>query len=422
MKKRLFILLILLALAGGEGVARSEGDPVVTIAPASSYKVRKILLAPLELPSYVGQLAFWPLGLAGRWIEKSHAVERTIDLLSNEDRTFWVYPVVEGGAGAGLGSGLGFHHSNFVHRGYSLDGRYAIFSDLSQKGDIGFVHPEAFTLGGRDGRYRISVAFDRSNHVDFFGIGNASLQALHSKFSLDAIQGGVEFDLPLVHHLHLNPHMSFLSQNTRGTGEADSTEVLFPATTLPGFGRWLTYLDAGFTLSHDTRDVRGQTQRGGVQSFAFRRMQGLGTDDFDYNQYEIEIRHYIPLWAPRRVLILRNAWEWKQATGGLVPFHQFNTLDVHSPLRGFDRGRFRDRGSVIFNAEYRYPIWDIIDGTVFFDTGRVFGDPGDFAFKDFKYSAGGGVQFVTKNFFLFRFQAASGGEGVNLVFDVSTPL
>ena len=77
---------------------------------------------------------------------------------------------------------------------------------------------------------------------------------------------------------------------------------------------------------------------------------------------------------------------------------------------------------MIVNAEYRYPVWDLIDGTIFFETGRVFDDPGDFSFDDFKYSAGGGIQFFVRSFLLFRVQAAYGGEGLNVVFTAKQAL
>ena len=88
-------------------------------------------------------------------------------------------------------------------------------------------------------------------------------------------------------------------------------------------------------------------------------------------------------------------------------------------MRGFDWGRFRDNASVVFNVEYRYPVWDYIDGQLFFDTGRVFNGPEDFSFKNFKFSGGAGFSFRTKDYFLLRFQAAYGGEGLKILFKTS---
>ena len=91
-------------------------------------------------------------------------------------------------------------------------------------------------------------------------------------------------------------------------------------------------------------------------------------------------------------------------------------LDVNSPLRGFSTGRFRDTSSVLFNVEYRYPIWDNIDGTVFFDNGKVFNGIKDFSFSDWRYSVGGGIRFFYGDTVFMRLQAGYGGEGVVVIF------
>ena len=69
--------------------------------------------------------------------------------------------------------------------------------------------------------------------------------------------------------------------------------------------------------------------------------------------------------------------------------------------------------------EYRFPVWDYLDGQFFFDTGRVFSTITDFSFKHFNYSGGAGLRFRTRDFFLMRLQIAYGGEGVALLFKTS---
>lgn len=84
---------------------RVEADPEVEIRVPRSHTVSKVLLFPLELPRYVIKYATYPLAATGRFIERKHVVERTIDFLSNEERTLFVYPIIEIGAGSGIGGG-----------------------------------------------------------------------------------------------------------------------------------------------------------------------------------------------------------------------------------------------------------------------------------------------------------------------------
>lgn len=394
------------------------GDPQVRMEPPRSYRARRIFLFPLEIPRYVFRIATWPLAATGRFIERNHVVERTIDLLSNDERTFWVYPIVEIGAGSGVGVGLGLKHSDLFHKGYHFSLFDVAFTDLDQRAGFSFSDPEAFEIAGRPFFYGIKAGYTRESDEDFFGFGNGSARADFSEFGFDDLNGGFSVGYFLLDRFKIEFETLVRAGTSRSSnGTVPPTiEATFPVGTLAGFDRWITYLDLGINLVHDTRDATAMPERGGLRSFSFHRFQGIGQKGFDYNEYRLDLRQFIRLWGPRRVLALRNAWTFQQETGtSVVPFYRLSFLDLNTPLRGFDRGRFRDHGSVIFNVEYRYPVWDIIDGTIFFDTGRVFDDPSDFSFNNFKYSVGGGIQFVTKNFLLFRIQAAYGGERVNIV-------
>jgi outer membrane protein assembly factor BamA len=73
----------------------------------------------------------------------------------------------------------------------------------------------------------------------------------------------------------------------------------------------------------------------------------------------------------------------------------------------------------VINIEYRYPVWEYMDGQLFFDAGRVFDSIKDVSFKDFKYSGGIGLRFVAGEYFLSRLQLAYGNEGFRVLFKTS---
>ena len=133
-----------------------------------------------------------------------------------------------------------------------------------------------------------------------------------------------------------------------------------------------------------------------------------------------DIEHYFRLWKPGLVFHVRNNWTFQQEIGGQrVPFYRLALLDASSPLRGFKRGRFRDKSSVLFNFEYLFPLSRMIGGILFVDTGRVFNGVSNFSFSNWKYSAGGGLELHLFKVTLLNFLVGYGGEGVNLMLGVS---
>jgi hypothetical protein len=176
-------------------------------------------------------------------------------------------------------------------------------------------------------------------------------------------------------------------------------------------------------LAHDTRDSRSNPKSGGLRALRFDRYQYLTGNSFSFNKYSFDFRQYIPLWKAGWILGLRNAWVFEQeGRGANIPFYRLAALDAYHMLRGFKRGRFRDRSSVVFNIENVFLLSKVLEVLFFYDTGRVFSGPTDFSFSKFKYSFGGGLNLNLFDIRLFRFRAAYGGEGVRFIFSVTQDL
>jgi hypothetical protein len=62
----------------------------------------------------------------------------------------------------------------------------------------------------------------------------------------------------------------------------------------------------------------------------------------------------------------------------------------------------------LFNAEYRYPIWETLDISFFYDTGRVFPTWSDLSFADFI----AGIQFLPTTIMMVHL-CPSGSEGAS---------
>lgn len=370
---------------------------------------------PLMVPTYVLRAATWPIAVSGNYLIEKGVVTKVVNIVSNKARTFWIYPKTEMGFGSGFGLGVGMRHLDLFHKNYKLYATYMIHINLNHEAHISLKKPEAFYLIDRPFIYKLYVNFIRHLDQDFYGIGQRTSQNMDSKYEHNEVKygGWLKYDIFDNAAIRIN---SFFIWDLTGDGRGGtSVTTRFPLSSLPAFGQSLHYYHFELALISDTKNSEVAPESGGLRSISFHRFQGLNTTSFDYNEYRANVSQYIPVLMTRHVLALRAEMRYQQQTGRAIPFYRLTKIDIISPVRGFGYGRFTDRGRIVLNAEYRFPIWEFLDGTLFVDSGRVFHSPGDFSFKHLRFAGGGGLSLRTKNYFLGRFQIGYGGEGVNLL-------
>lgn len=92
--------------------------------------------------------------------------------------------------------------------------------------------------------------------------------------------------------------------------------------------------------------------------------------------YELDLQQLISL-KYDRVLAIRVAGEARRPLNdSYIPFYYLSELGNSESIRGFKRGRFRDRDKLLATFEYRYPVWRNwnergMDLVLFADTGQV---------------------------------------------------
>lgn len=399
---------------------KKEGFWDLPDMPEHLHGGRKVAMYIISVPTtYVARVVTWPMALAADALIRKGVVRKVVNAVSNKERTFWVYPRLELGFGNGFGGGVGVRHYDLFDKNYQFYANYLVYVNLDQRGAFGIVKPDAFLIAGKPFGYKFETKLLHDKDESFYGIGNDSSRSNKAKYGLDSIATGGALTFEPMENLLAEGDFYILADASI-TSENPPVQSVFPASELPGFGRDLTYAIIGLSLSHDTRDAEGRPQHGGLRRGTIARFQGLGKGGYDFNLYMLEFEQFITPWLPRHTFGLRFAWQYRQPTGtSEVPFYHMARLDVYSPVRGFGWGRFRDRGNIVFNVSYRFPIWEYLDGEFFFDTGRVFHEMSDISLKALKFTGGGGLLFSTKNYFLLRAELAYGGEGVRFLFKTS---
>ncbi|HKY63363.1 MAG TPA: BamA/TamA family outer membrane protein [bacterium] len=376
-------------------------------------------VSPFLFPYYLMKGITYPVSRFGLLLDRNKYAGRTVQLAANQKQSHVFYPIMTVGSGSKFGAGLGVTLLDLWQANYDFFARAILFTDLDQRAEIAITNPEAFTAFDRAFSFGVFSTWYREFDEDFYGIGPETPQSAKTEFGLYRLRVGTQFGFEMVQNLVFSARFVFdLSDGDSGRASSpDKIQERFPPSELAGFGRKLDYVDMGFQLAHDTRQPYYYPSRGGRYSLTFHRFQLVGQGGFSFYQWDFDLEHYFTLGHPRLVLWLHNAWMFQDTTGGdQIPFYRLALLDVHSPMRGFDAGRFRDNSSVVFNVELRYPLWENVDGTVFFDSGRVFDGIHNFSFKDFRFGGGAGVRVTVRKFYQFQVDAAYAGEGVNFIF------
>ncbi len=145
----------------------------------------------------------------------------------------------------------------------------------------------------------------------------------------------------------------------------------------------------GFIIDWDTRDNAFFTLSGGWYRFsAYYYREAFGSD-YNYENYEADLRRFLPLTAGQTLGIqLYGACTSVQET----PF--FDMPKVGDRLRGIEADRFRDHVLYSLQMEYRFFIRGRFSGVLFAGTGNVFQDTRDFKFSDLKSSYGFGLRYA----------------------------
>lgn len=147
---------------------------------------------------------------------------------------------------------------------------------------------------------------------------------------------------------------------------------------------------AGVSLNWDTRNnifcpTGGSFFLASAESFP----EFLGSD-YRFNRYIIDLRKYFPTF-PRQAFAVQGVY---RSVTGNPPFQMLSLLGGSGIMRGYYRGRYRDRKLLAFQAEYRLPLFWRFRAVGFAGLGDVASQTREFRLDDFKYSAGFGLRFV----------------------------
>ena len=245
------------------------------------------------------------------------------------------------------------------------------------------LKPEIYVEGNSlifDGRLR----YERSPQF-FYGIGNDTPSGNREPYTprvfavrlgvkrrvAGGLFGGLTFDVERL-----------TMEKTEAGGLLDSGDI--------AGSRGGLIAGVGAMLDWDTRDSVLFPLRGAYLQLSADAYGSAAGSDFTFSRLEIDLRRYLPM-GPRRVLAVQA---YLVSTGGEVPFYKLALLGGESLLRGYFKGRFRDKGLFLIQGEYRALITKRIGVAGFAGLADVFPGFAHLGGGKLKFSAGSGLRYV----------------------------
>lgn len=319
-------------------------------------------------------------------------------------------------SGGGFTLGLGYAQRVGAYNFLDFRGSYTISN--YKRIETEFRAPRLFN---RRGDLSVIGGWREAPEVGFYGIGmDTSVDDKTNYLFRQPYLSGVLTLKPTRRYLTLQFGEEFSEWSQRsGRGSGPSVDTVFTPETLPGLGATVTYLHSHGTVGFDWRTSPGYTRRGGFYGVTFHDYTDRD-DEFGFKQVDYEVIQHFPILREAWVISLRGfAQTAFDKENQKIPFFMLPAVGGGSSLRAFSSWRFRDRNSLLFQAEWRIMVNRFMDTAVFYDAGKVTQRTADFDFNGLKSNYGFGVRLHGPFATPLRIELAKGNEGLNLVFSAS---
>jgi len=273
-------------------------------------------------------------------------------------------------------------------------------------------------------RFGLQSMFRDALQVNYFGLGNDSLESNRSGYRLQANDATTYVGVS-ARALQLGARVGWLqpvkiSSMGRDTGYPD-TVALFSEREAPGLTAQPSYLHGDLSIGVDTRDSVGHATRGGFYQVTGSIYADQTTGRNDFQRYEVDASHYIPLGYENWILALRGFAALTSTTAGHeVPFYMMPNLGGRNS-RGFTDYRFHDRNMQSYTIESRWRVFAHLDAAAFMDAGSVAPTIRQLRIADLKPSYGLGIRLHNDKVTIARLDFGHSVEGWRIFFRMNEP-
>lgn len=319
-------------------------------------------------------------------------------------------------AGGGFALGLGYR--GFVSPYNTLDVRGSYSIAGYKRGEMEFSAPHLFH---RRGTLTLLGGWREATQVGFYGLGMDTAKDDRTNYDFQQPYGSATLTIwPARKILMLQGGVEYSQWSLRGgKGTFPSIETLYSSSTLPGIGTRTTYVHGQATVGLDWRTSSGYSRRGGYLGATLHDYTDRDKE-FGFQQVEYEVIQHIPILREAWVISLHGRADTTFTKNDQqIPFFMLPSLGGGSTLRGFTSWRYRDRNSLLLQAEWRIMVNRFLDTAFFYDAGKVASRTSDLDLDGLKSDYGFGVRFHGPISTPLRIEVARGNEGLAIIFAAS---
>lgn len=342
-------------------------------------------------------------------------ITRIEDTLLNGTRKW--HPFLQNAYGGG-GFALGAGYTRFVSPYSFIDTRGSISVSGYKLVETEFVSPRLFH---RRGSLSVRGGWRNATRVAFYGLGSETSLADRTNYAFEQPYASARLTYwPTRRTFMLRGGVEGTQWKlTQPSGRIPAIGTIHSAASLPGVGATTTYLHAEATAALDTRTSPGYSRRGGFYGLTAHDFSDRDAR-FGFRQLDYEVVQHVPILRETWAISLRGlASTTFDKQGQDIPFFMLPSLGGGSDLRAFSSWRYRDRNSLLLQAEWRVMANRFLDTAVFVDAGKVSARRQDLGFDGLKTDYGLGVRFHGPFSTALRIDVARSREGTRLVFATS---
>ena len=372
----------------------------------------KAISFPLEIVYLPVGLFFKGTKATIEFVDESKLIPRLKDLFACDDGSCGVIPTYASLSGGGIKV---FQKGWFVPKS-KFDLLLSAGPKRRQTYQLRFRYNKLFGKA-ISSDYLIRYRLLPDERYFFSNIETNETNFAHEQFTGEATFGkdlGNGRELDVIFGLDVNDIL-------KGRGASPSTSKFISKEPPSGLGEKVKLIRLELRAQHNSKNRPGNPSEGIEVEATTGIYSQIGGDKFGFWKGSFDLKYFINLFY-NRVLMLRIAGEMRESVSNReIPFYYLSELGRNGTIRGFERGRFRDRDMVLGSLEYRYPIWlHGIDALLFIDAGKVAPDVfNDNSGNKFNVSYGTGIRFWSREGLVSKLAIGWSDDGMRVHFGLN---